>query len=130
MLLVMVMLLVMAMLLVMELLKIRRMEQHPDQDSDNEDDPTKLLNQWLGELNTLKRGLDSGVRPGQSSPAPAKPVLRSHENRLIDAEKKQQYRCSLINLDTSQDDELDAILGELTVLESQFDQEIQTEKRV
>jgi len=113
-----------------ELLKIRRMEQHPDQDSDNEDDPTKLLNQWLGELNTLKRGLDSGVRPGQSSPAPAKPVLRSHENRLIDAEKKQQYRCSLINLDTSQDDELDAILGELTVLESQFDQEIQTEKRV
>ena len=38
-----------------ELLKIRRMEQHPDQDSDNEDDPTKLLNQWLGELNTLKR---------------------------------------------------------------------------
>jgi len=107
-----------------------KMEQHPDQDSDNEDDPTKLLNQWLGELNTLKRGLDSGVRSGHSSPAPAKPVLRSHENRTLDADKKQQYRCSLINLDTSQDDELDAILGELTVLESQFDQEIQTEKRV
>jgi len=107
-----------------------RMEQHPDQDSDNEDDPTKLLNQWLGELNTLKRGLDSGVRSGHSSPTPAKPVLRSHENRTLDADKKQQYRCSLINLDTSQDDELDAILGELTVLESQFDQEIQTEKRV
>ena len=31
------------------------MDQHLDQDSDNEDDPTKLLNQWLGELNTLKR---------------------------------------------------------------------------
>jgi len=104
------------------------MDQHLDQDSDNEDDPTKLLNQWLGELNTLKRGLDSGVRTGSGSPAPAKPVLRSHENRLLDADKKQQYRCSLINLDTSQDDELDAILGELTVLESQFDQEIQTDK--
>ena len=38
-----------------EKVKITRMEQHPDQDSDNEDDPTKLLNQWLGELNTLKR---------------------------------------------------------------------------
>ena len=24
-------------------------------DSDNEDDPTKLLNQWLGELNSLKK---------------------------------------------------------------------------
>ena len=38
-----------------EKVKITGMEQHPDQDSDNEDDPTKLLNQWLGELNTLKR---------------------------------------------------------------------------
>jgi len=105
------------------------MDQHLDQDSDNEDDPTKLLNQWLGELNTLKKGLDSGVRAGNSSPAQAKPVLRSAENRTLNANKKQQYRCSLINLDTSHDDELDAILGELTVLESQFDQEIQTDKR-
>jgi hypothetical protein len=24
-------------------------------DSDTEEDPTRLLNQWLGELNTLKR---------------------------------------------------------------------------
>lgn len=112
-----------------EIVQTDIMDQHLDQDSDNEDDPTKLLNQWLGELNTLKRGLDSGVRTGSGSPAPAKPVLRSQENRLIDADKKQQYRCSLINLDTSQDDELDAILGELTVLESQFDQEIQTEKK-
>lgn len=112
-----------------QIVEANKMDQHLDQDSDNEDDPTKLLNQWLGELNTLKRGLDSGVRTGNSSPAPAKPVLRAHENRLLNADKKQQYRCSLINLDTSQDDELDAILGELTVLESQFDQEIQTEKR-
>jgi len=106
-----------------------RMDQHQDQDSDTEDDPTKLLNQWLGELNTLKKGLDTGVRTGSSSPAQAKPVLRVRENRTFNEDKKQQYRCSLINLDTSQDDELDAILGELTVLESQFDQEIQTDKR-
>ena len=31
------------------------MDQHLDPESDNEDDPTKLLNQWLGELNTLKK---------------------------------------------------------------------------
>ena len=31
------------------------MEHHPDPESDNEDDPTKLLNQWLGELNTLNK---------------------------------------------------------------------------
>ena len=32
-----------------------RMENHVDNESDNEDDPTKLLDQWLGELNTLKK---------------------------------------------------------------------------
>ena len=38
---------------------------------------------------------------------------------------KTQYRCSLINLEESvQDEELDAILGELSVLESQFEEEI------
>lgn len=42
----------------------------------------------------------------------------------MSAVDKAQYRCSLINLDNSGDDELDAILGELTVLESQFQQEI------
>ncbi len=34
------------------------------------------------------------------------------------------YRCSLINLEETRDDELDAILGELSVLESQFEVEI------
>ena len=31
------------------------MDNHLDIESDNEDDPTKLLDQWLGELNTLKK---------------------------------------------------------------------------
>ena len=87
-------------------------------DSDTEDDPTKLLNQWLGELNTLKKGLDNET----VTSTPRRPEMTL-------AEKKKQYRCSLINLDNSQDDELDAILGELTVLESQFDQEIVEDKR-
>ena len=34
---------------------VKMMDQHVDPESDNEDDPTKLLNQWLGELNTLKK---------------------------------------------------------------------------
>ena len=34
---------------------VTMMDQHVDPESDNEDDPTKLLNQWLGELNTLKK---------------------------------------------------------------------------
>ena len=37
---------------------------------------------------------------------------------------KSQYRCSLINIEQSQDDELDAILGELSELETQFSKEI------
>ena len=30
-----------------------RMDHLQDQDSEGEDDPTKLLDHWLGELNTL-----------------------------------------------------------------------------
>ncbi len=33
----------------------RRMELVEHEDSDTEEDPARLLNQWLGELNTLKR---------------------------------------------------------------------------
>ena len=50
--------------------------------------------------------------------------LASDQNNKTNL-KTQQYRCSLINLEEScQDDELDAILGELSVLESQFEEEI------
>ena len=42
---------------------------------------------------------------------------------------KSQYRCSLINIEQSQDDELDAILGELSELETQFTKEIVLEER-
>merc|ERR1719431_1560668 len=42
---------------------------------------------------------------------------------------QSQYRCSLINIEHSQDDELDAILGELSELETQFSKEIIIEER-
>ncbi|QQP53472.1 Putative LOC100643056, partial [Caligus rogercresseyi] len=38
--------------------------------------------------------------------------------------QNSEYRCSLINIEETQDEELDAILGELSVLESQFNEEI------
>ena len=74
----------------------------PDSD---EDDPAKLLSVWLGELDNLKTGLD-GVNK------------RDKTNRA--EETNGEYRCSLINLETSQSDELDAILGELTQLETRL----------
>ncbi len=59
------------------------------------------------------------------------PVLRRKNNLQVnDSTLKNQYRCSLINLDDcTQDDELDAILGELSVLESQFDEEINNDQK-
>lgn len=36
---------------------VNNMDPLIEADSDNEDDPTKLLNQWLGELNSLKKVL-------------------------------------------------------------------------
>ena len=44
-------------------------------------------------------------------------------------QRKQEYRCSLINIEDSQDHELDAILGELSELETQFNKEITIEER-
>ena len=38
------------------------------------------------------------------------------------------FRCSLINLEETQDEELDAILGELSVLENQFQEELESKK--
>ena len=48
------------------------------------------------------------MKPGVPAPLQTntKPVMR--ERKVAD---RREYRCSLINLDTSQDEELDAILG-------------------
>ena len=65
--------------------------------------------------------------PSQQPQQP--PVVRRRQkaggpNSPEEAAQKNQYRCSLINIENTQDDELDAILGELSVLESQFAEEL------
>ena len=64
-----------------------------------------------------------------SSTAPiVKRRQQQHDQNNTEAIKtnlKNQYRCSLINLEETQDEELDAILGELSILESQFQEEIE-----
>eukprot|EP00096_Caligus_rogercresseyi_P016706 TRINITY_DN953_c1_g1_i1.p1 TRINITY_DN953_c1_g1~~TRINITY_DN953_c1_g1_i1.p1 ORF type:complete len:897 (-),score=318.34 TRINITY_DN953_c1_g1_i1:386-3076(-) len=91
-------------------------------DSDPEDDPGKLLNVWLGELDRMKQGLDSPPLNNKgSSNYTSSTLLRRQKPTKA---QNSEYRCSLINIEETQDEELDAILGELSVLESQFNEEI------
>ena len=62
-----------------------------------------------------------------SSAATAPVVKRRQSTEAIKTNLKNQYRCSLINLEETKDEELDAILGELSILESQFQEEITAE---
>ena len=59
-----------------------------------------------------------------SAPLSSLPPVVKRRTKMGNEEAKTQYRCSLINLENSQDEELDAILGELSILESQFDDEL------
>ena len=62
---------------------------------------------------------------GAAVSAPLPPVLRRRNNLKPEHQQKVQFRRSLINIDdATQDDELDAILGELSVLGSQLESEI------
>lgn len=99
------------------------MEQHEDSsynseaDSDVEcdaDDPERLLDAWLGELDNLTIGLDR-----VSSSGPLRPLSSDLNTPRIDS-----YRFSMANLEDTQDVDLDAILGELCALESQYDEAI------
>lgn len=101
-------------------------QQVVEPDSDPDDDPGKLLNEWLGQLDNLKKGLDSPPPPQGNKTVKENlpPVLKRRQQKTGNGDLKTQYRCSLINLEETQDDELDAILGELSVLESQFEEEI------
>ena len=82
-----------------------------------------------GEYNGFYKGGPNGTNSSNSGAPVVKRRqlnngLASDQNNKTNL-KTQQYRCSLINLEEScQDDELDAILGELSVLESQFEEEI------
>ena len=53
-----------------------------------------------------------------SAPLSSLPPVVKRRTKMGNEEAKTQYRCSLINLENSQDEELDAILGELSILES------------
>ena len=63
--------------------------------------------------------------PNGVSSAPLPPVLRRRNNARPENQQRVQFRRSLINIEeAAQDDELDAILGELSVLGSQLESEI------
>ncbi|XP_023708639.1 ras-associated and pleckstrin homology domains-containing protein 1 isoform X3 [Cryptotermes secundus] len=81
----------------------------PELDSDPED-PERLLNEWLGELDSLTVGLDN------VSSGALRPLTSDLNTPRIDS-----YRFSMANLEDSQDVDLDAILGELCALENQYD---------
>ncbi|CAB3225634.1 unnamed protein product [Arctia plantaginis] len=77
------------------------------------EDPEALLNEWLGELTVLTAGLNSSNEPSSA--------LRPLE---IVAPRIDTYRFSMANLEETQDADLDAILGELCALDSEYDEEI------
>uniref|UniRef100_A0A131YD94 Amyloid beta A4 protein-binding family B member 1-interacting protein n=1 Tax=Rhipicephalus appendiculatus TaxID=34631 RepID=A0A131YD94_RHIAP len=84
-------------------------------DLDAEVDPQKLLGVWLGELDAIHQNLD-----GLSS----FPAGMATDPALVSTPRLDGYRFSMVNLEESQDGELDAILGELCALETQFEREI------
>ncbi|KAF7987666.1 hypothetical protein HCN44_003529 [Aphidius gifuensis] len=92
---------------------MERYEDEGGEDSDNETDPEQLLNEWLGELDSLTVGLDN------VSSATLRPF-----NSDINTPRIDSYRFSMANLEDSQDVDLDAILGELCALERRCDGDI------
>ncbi|CAH0754233.1 unnamed protein product [Bemisia tabaci] len=78
------------------------------------EDPEKLLETLLGELGTLTEGLDN-VGSNSCNPRPASD---------LNPPRTDTYRLSMANLEDTQDVDLDAILGELCALESQYDKEL------
>ncbi|CAH1721668.1 unnamed protein product [Aphis gossypii] len=80
-----------------------------------EEDPERLLDVWLGELDSLASSLDK---------SPSKPVdnvvLKAPNATDIAGQRMDSYRFSMANLEDTQDVDLDAVLGELCALESQY----------
>ncbi|XP_063932159.1 amyloid beta A4 precursor protein-binding family B member 1-interacting protein-like isoform X2 [Zophobas morio] len=94
--------------------KMNRLGENDAGDADSDaEDPEQLLNEWLGELNTLTGGLD-----------PTNSTQLRPLNPEITAPRIDSYRFSMANLQDSQDVDLDAILGELCALETQCEREI------
>lgn len=74
--------------------------------------------QDLDQLRPLNGQSGTGENKDQSN------VVRRQPKAVQDRALQNQYRCSLINLENTQDEELDAILDELNMLGTQFDEEI------
>lgn len=91
-------------------------------DSDEEEDPERLLDVWLGELDSLASGLDKS--PPKLLPPPAvdnnNVTLKAPNATDIAGQRMDSYRFSMANLEDTQDVDLDAVLGELCALESQY----------
>ncbi|XP_014243166.1 amyloid beta A4 precursor protein-binding family B member 1-interacting protein [Cimex lectularius] len=92
------------------------------------DDPEDLLNVWLGELDNLALGLDRVVatqQPAQEAEnhvtAQLRPLSSDLNHPRIDS-----LRYSMANMEDTQDVDLDAILGELCALESEYEEAIRT----
>ncbi|VVC42599.1 Hypothetical protein CINCED_3A024127 [Cinara cedri] len=93
-------------------------------DSDEEEDPERLLDIWLGELDSLASGLDkSPSKPtaaAVSAAAENVAVVKAPNATDIAGQRMDSYRFSMANLEDTQDVDLDAVLGELCALESQY----------
>eukprot|EP00091_Calanus_sinicus_P010316 TRINITY_DN24095_c0_g1_i1.p1 TRINITY_DN24095_c0_g1~~TRINITY_DN24095_c0_g1_i1.p1 ORF type:complete len:132 (-),score=34.43 TRINITY_DN24095_c0_g1_i1:226-621(-) len=76
-------------------------------------DPTDILNHWLEELDMVKMNLQEKDKSCDESHVTSRGTSM--------AAQKKEKRCSIIKLDSIQDDEMLAILGDLTVLEFQFE---------
>ncbi|XP_050526232.1 amyloid beta A4 precursor protein-binding family B member 1-interacting protein isoform X2 [Daktulosphaira vitifoliae] len=85
---------------------------------DEEDDPERLLDVWLGELDSLASGLNTSISP--SKPVEDGPVKTPPLPTDIAGQRMDSYRFSMANLEDTQDVDLDAVLGELCALESQY----------
>ncbi|XP_076326248.1 uncharacterized protein LOC143233662 isoform X2 [Tachypleus tridentatus] len=92
------------------------MECEDNSNSDDESsDPQKLLTAWMNELDQIKLDTDNESNYKTSD---VKNDLSKPSHRM------DSYRLSMANLESSQDVELDTILGELCALGSRFDREM------
>uniref|UniRef100_A0A8D8XXV5 Abnormal cell migration protein 10 n=1 Tax=Cacopsylla melanoneura TaxID=428564 RepID=A0A8D8XXV5_9HEMI len=96
------------------------MEPHEECEQESEaeesteaEDAVEVLDAWLGELDFLTMGLENN-----------KPLSSTDLN----SPRTDTYRFSMANLQDTQDVDLDAILGELSALETQYDEAIKSEQ--
>ncbi|CAB3369490.1 Hypothetical predicted protein [Cloeon dipterum] len=84
------------------------------------DDPERLLDEWLGQLDNLAEGLDNVT-------GTTVVTRRRTATPEISAPRIDSFRFSMANLEDSQDLDLDAILGELSALETECQEAINTQ---